>query len=101
MKLSIVTISFNQAKFLERAIRSVLDQSYPELEYIMVDVGSTDGSLDIIERYRSKIARIITEPDKGSADDLKKRFNLACGEIFGFLNSDDLSGYELMVVAVR
>jgi glycosyltransferase involved in cell wall biosynthesis len=89
-RVSIVTISFNQAEFLERAIRSVVEQDYPEIEYIVVDPGSTDGSRDIIERYRSRIARVIYEPDRGPADGLNKGFDCATGDIFGFLNSDDM-----------
>jgi glycosyltransferase involved in cell wall biosynthesis len=90
MRVSIVTISFNQAEFLERAIRSVVDQDYPEIEYIVVDPGSTDGSREIIERYRSRIAQVIYEPDRGAADGLNKGFACATGDIFGFLNSDDV-----------
>ena len=90
MKVSIVTISYNQAPFLEQAIASVLDQDHPDIEYIVVDPGSTDGSRDIIERYRHRIARVIFEPDKGAADGLNKGFATATGEIFFFLNSDDL-----------
>src|ERR1700738_5632483 len=89
-KVSIVTISFNQAEFLERAIRSVVDQDYPEIEYSVVDPGATEGSRDIIERYRSRIARVIYEPDRGPADGLNKGFACATGDIFGFLNSDDV-----------
>lgn len=89
MKVSIVTISFNQAFFLERAMRSVLDQDYPDIEYIVVDPGSTDGSRDIIERYRDRIQRIVYEPDQGPADGLNKGFSHATGEIYGFLNADD------------
>jgi glycosyltransferase involved in cell wall biosynthesis len=90
MKISLVTISFNQAPYLEQALRSVLDQNYPGLEYIVVDPGSTDASRDIIERYRDRFARVIYEPDKGPADGLNKGFAAASGEIFGYLNSDDL-----------
>lgn len=90
MKISLVTISFNQAPYLEQALRSVLDQDYPDLEYIVVDPGSTDGSRDIIERYRDRIARVIFEPDNGPADGLNKGFGAASGTIFGYLNSDDL-----------
>lgn len=89
-KVSIVTISFNQAEFLERAIRSVLDQDYPHIEYIVVDPGSMDGSRDIIERYRSRISRVLYEPDRGPADGLNKGFACATGDIFAFLNSDDV-----------
>jgi glycosyltransferase involved in cell wall biosynthesis len=89
-KVSIVTISFNQAEFLERAIRSVVDQDYPDIEYIVLDPGSTDGSREIIERYRSRMSRLICEPDRGPADGLNKGFRYATGDIFGFLNSDDV-----------
>jgi glycosyltransferase involved in cell wall biosynthesis len=89
MKISIVTISYNQAKFLEQAIRSVIEQDYPNIEYIVVDPGSTDGSREIIERYRDRIDKIIFEPDRGPADGLNKGFSNATGDIFGFINSDD------------
>ncbi len=90
MKISIVTISYNQGGFLERAIKSVIEQDYDDIEYIIVDPGSTDGSRDIIERYRSRIAKVIFEPDKGPSDGLNKGFALATGDVFGFLNSDDI-----------
>ncbi len=89
MKFSIVTISYNQAQFLEQAIRSVIEQDYPDVEYIVVDPGSTDGSREIIERYRDRIDRVIFEPDKGPADGLNKGFAHATGEIYGYINSDD------------
>ncbi|MDZ4255623.1 MAG: glycosyltransferase family 2 protein [Sulfuritalea sp.] len=89
-KITIVTISFNQAKYLEEAIRSVVEQDYSDIEYIVVDPGSTDGSRDIIERYQDRIARVIYEPDNGPADGLNKGFAAAHGDIFGFLNSDDV-----------
>ena len=88
-RVSIVTISFNQGRFLERAIRSVLEQDCPNIEYIVVDPGSTDGSRDIIERYRSRISKIILEPDNGPANGLNKGFAAASGEIFGYINADD------------
>jgi glycosyltransferase involved in cell wall biosynthesis len=89
MKISVVTISFNQAKFVEDAIRSVLSQSYPDREYIVVDAGSTDGSREIINKYRSDIDQVIFEPDQGPADGLNKGFQRASGQILGFINSDD------------
>ena len=89
MRISIVTISYNQARFLKQAIRSVIDQDYPDIEYIVVDPGSTDGSREIIERYRSCISKIIFEPDAGPADGLSKGFACATGDIYGYLNSDD------------
>jgi len=89
-RVSIVTISFNQARYLERTILSVLNQDYPEIEYIVVDPGSTDGSRAIIEQYRPSISKVILRPDQGAADGLNNGFSVATGEIFGFLNSDDL-----------
>ena len=89
MKVSIVTVSYNQGRFLERAIRSVLEQDHDDIEYIVVDPGSTDGSRAIIERYRNRIARIVYEPDRGAPDGLNKGFSAATGAIFAYLNSDD------------
>lgn len=86
--VSIVTPSFNQGAFIEETIQSVLRQDYPHLEHIVVDGGSTDGTLDTLRRY-SRL-RWISEPDRGQADALNKGFAMAGGEIFGWLNSDDL-----------
>lgn len=88
--VSIVTISFNQAAYLERTVLSVLDQDYENIEYVVVDPGSTDGSREIIERHRALISQIIFEQDAGPADGLNKGFAAARGEIFAFLNSDDV-----------
>jgi glycosyltransferase involved in cell wall biosynthesis len=88
--VSIVTISFNQATFLERAIRSILEQDSVDVEYIVVDAGSTDGSREIIEKYRPWITKIVLEPDSGPANGLNKGFARATGEVFGYLNADDL-----------
>lgn len=89
MRISIVTISFNQGRFLEQAIRSVLQQDYDDLEYIVVDPGSTDGSREIIEKYRDRLATSVLEPDRGPADGLNKGFARATGEVYGYLNADD------------
>lgn len=89
MKFSIVTISFNQREFLERTIKSVIEQNGVAIEYIVVDPGSTDGSRDVIEAYRSHFAHVIFEKDAGPADGLNKGFALATGDVYGFLNSDD------------
>jgi glycosyltransferase involved in cell wall biosynthesis len=89
LKFSIVTISFNQCEFLERTIKSVIDQKGIEIEYIIVDPGSTDGSRDLIESYRSHFAHVILEKDAGPADGLNRGFALATGDVYGFLNSDD------------
>lgn len=100
-RVSIVTISFNQAQFLERTIQSVLAQDYPEIEYIVVDPGSTDGSRDIIERYRHRISKVVYRPDQGPPDGLNHGFAEATGEILGFLNSDDLLAPTAVSTAVR
>lgn len=89
MKFSIVTISFNQAQFLERAILSVLTQRGTDIEYIIVDPGSTDGSRKIIERYRHAFSQVIFEKDEGPADGLNRGFARASGDIYCYLNSDD------------
>jgi len=87
--ISIITPSFNQAKFLEDAINSVLIQNYPNLEYIIIDGGSTDGSVDIIKKYSNKINYWVSEPDNGHGDALNKGFKRSRGEIMGWINSDD------------
>ena len=89
-KISVVTVSFNQAQYLEASIRSVLDQNYPDLEYIIVDGGSTDGSVEIIERYRDRCDTVIVEPDSGQSDALNKGFARATGDMMNWLCSDDL-----------
>jgi glycosyltransferase involved in cell wall biosynthesis len=101
LKVSIVTISFNQVGYLGRTIESVLDQDYPNIEYIVVDPGSTDGSRDLIKSYGSRIARMIFEKDQGPAEGLNNGFAVATGEIFGFLNSDDILYPGAVAGAVR
>ncbi len=88
--ISIVTISFNQARFLPAAIDSIVGQDYPGLDYIVVDPGSTDGSRDIIAGYGDRIATVLLDPDNGPADGLNKGFAAARGDIFGYINADDL-----------
>lgn len=87
--LSIVTISFNQAEYLEECIRSVLDQKTDEVEYIVVDPGSSDGSREIIERHAGAIDRIVYDKDEGPADGLNNGFAEATGEYCGYINADD------------
>jgi glycosyltransferase involved in cell wall biosynthesis len=90
MKISIVTISFNQGRFLREAIASIVEQRYEALEYVVVDPGSTDESRAIIQKYSPKIDKIILEPDQGAADGLNRGFAVATGEIFGYINADDV-----------
>jgi carbamoyltransferase len=88
--ISIVTPSYNQATFLERTIRSVLDQGYPRLEYIVQDGGSTDGTLDILRHHAAGLAHWESAPDRGQAHALNLGFRHATGDILAYLNSDDL-----------
>jgi len=89
-KISVVMVSFNQAEFLEEGLRSVLNQGYPNLEFIVIDGNSTDGSVEILERYRGRLADLVIEPDRGQSDGLNKGFARASGDILTWVNSDDL-----------
>jgi len=89
IKITIITVVLNNKKFITDAIESVLSQDYNHIEYIIIDGGSSDGSLDIIQVYKDKIAKIVSEPDKGIYDAMNKGINLATGDVIGFLNSDD------------
>ena len=89
MKISIVTISFNQAAYLDECIQSVAEQTHGELQYIVVDPGSTDGSREIIREQSEAIDLAVLEPDSGPADGLNKGFARADGEVLGYLNADD------------
>jgi hypothetical protein len=89
-RISLITPCLDQAPFLEECLRSIHDQQYPDLEHIVVDGGSTDGSVEIIQRYQDRIAWWCSEKDHGQSDAINKGLSHATGEIFGWLNSDDL-----------
>lgn len=88
-KISIVTPNYNQVNYIERTILSVIGQNYPNLEYIIIDGGSTDGSVEIIKKYEGYLTYWISEPDKGMYDAICKGFNYATGSLLAWINSDD------------
>jgi len=88
-KISVVTPSYNQGRYIAETIESVLQQGYPNVEHIIIDGGSSDETMQVVERYRSQLSHVISEPDRGQSDALNKGFRLATGDILCWLNSDD------------
>lgn len=88
-KVSIITVCFNSAQTIRDTIDSVSSQNYPDIEYIIVDGGSSDGTVEIIRRYKDKISLFVSEPDRGIYDAMNKGISMASGDVIGMLNSDD------------
>jgi glycosyltransferase len=98
MQVSIITICYNRKATIEKAIKSVLEQDYPHIEYIVIDGASTDGTKEIIATYSSKITKYVSEPDKGMYDALNKGLSIANGDIIGLMHSDD-AFYDTSVIS--
>ena len=89
MKISIITVAYNAEEFLQTCIQSVINQTYPDIEYIIIDGGSTDSTVSIIHHFNKNISRIISEKDQGIYDAMNKGIELATGDVVGMLNADD------------
>lgn len=100
LKISIITPSFKQARFIEITMRSVLEQDYPNIEYIVIDGGSQDGTLEILQKYADRLTAWVSEPDLGQTDAINKGFARATGEVLAWLNSDDTYNPGAVAAAV-
>lgn len=100
MKISIITVAFNAATTLADTLQSVAAQTHPDVEHIVVDGASTDGTLDIVARHGSHIARLVSEPDKGIYDAMNKGVGLVTGDVVAFLNADDMYAHNDVVADV-
>lgn len=100
MKVSIITITLNSAKTVERTLLSVQQQTYGDIEHIVIDGASTDGTMEIVNHYASRLAQVVSEPDNGLYDALNKGLALATGDIIGILNSDDVLADESTIATI-
>jgi len=100
VKVSILTVSYNSEKTIQDTINSVIQQDYPNIEYIIIDGNSSDGTMDIVSKHSSGITKVISEPDKGIYDAMNKGVKLASGDIVGILNSDDFYASNTVVSKV-
>ncbi|GAA4463469.1 glycosyltransferase family 2 protein [Nibrella saemangeumensis] len=100
MKVSLITVVYNGAATIRSTIESILNQSYPDIEYIVIDGQSTDGTVDIIRSYEHRLARFVSEPDKGLYDAMNKGIRMATGDIIGLLNADDFYPHNDIIAHV-
>jgi glycosyltransferase involved in cell wall biosynthesis len=100
MKVSIITVSYNSGRTIEATIRSVLAQDDADIEYIIIDGGSKDNTMDIVSKYQHRIAHVVSEPDNGMYDAMNKGIGLATGDLIGILNSDDTYAYPSVIADV-
>lgn len=98
MRITVITVCYNRKATIEKAVKSVLEQNYPNIEYIVIDGNSTDGTKEIIESYRDRISQYVSEPDKGMYDAINKGLQLATGDVIGLMHSDD-EFYDEKVIA--
>ncbi len=100
MKISIITVCFNSARTIADTLASVAAQTHPDIEHIVVDGASADGTMEIIERYGKHVARLISEPDRGIYDAMNKGVRVATGDVIGFLNADDVYAHQNVLATV-
>jgi len=100
MKISIITVVLNRVDYIEDCIKSVISQDYKDVEYIVIDGGSSDGTLNTIGKYESRISRLVSEPDNGMYDALNKGLRLASGAIIAFLHADDIFAHDQVLSKV-
>ena len=94
MKISVITVCYNARKTIRDTVLSVISQDYPDIEYIVVDGGSSDGTTEIVSEYHNQIDRFVSEPDAGIYDAMNKAWKMATGDFIGFLHADDCFSHE-------